>query len=347
MNRREFVAVAATAVLGTPARAEAGKKLGAVIHSFGIRAAAERGRDGKPNFSDPLVFLDYCRQLGLAGIQVSIGSRDGAYIAKLRERLEAGGMYLEGSIRVPRDSGDVDRFDADVRTARDAGATVLRTVTLGGRRYETFKTAAAFRDWTELATRSLKLAEPVVAKHRLRLAVENHKDWRTEEQVALLKRFDSPHIGVCVDTGNNIALLEDVLETVEALAPWAYSVHLKDMAVAEYEDGFLLSEVPLGEGCLDLRKIVATLRRARPEIQFNLEMITRNPLRVPCLKPDYWATFDGLSGKQLARSLTAVRRHQPKQPLPRLDGLSREKQLVVEEENVKKSLAYAQQHLGL
>ncbi len=347
MNRREFIAAAATATAAAARGADSGTKLGAVIHSFSIRDATERGRDGKPNFNDPLVFLEYCHQVGLAGIQLSIGARDAAYVAKLRGKVEAYAMYLEGSIRLPKEQGDVERFAAEVRTARDAGAKVLRTVSSSGRRYEVFKSADAFRAWTTQATNSLRLAEPVVAKHDMRLAVENHKDWRMEEQVDLLKRIDSPHIGVCVDTGNNIALLEDALQTVEALAPWAYSVHLKDMAVAEYDDGFHLSEVPLGEGYLDMKKVVSTLRRARPSVQFNLEMITRNPLRVPCLKQEYWATFDGLSARQLARALGAVRRQQSKQPLPRLDGLSREKQLSVEEENVRKSLVFARQSLGL
>lgn len=340
MTRRAFLG-AAVAAPALAAAAEPPSRLGIVIHSFAIRSGQERG------FSDPLVFLEYCRQLGAGGVQVPIGARSPEYIAKLREQVEKHGLYLEGSIRIPKDRGDVDRFDAEVRTAREAGAKVLRTVMLGGRRYETFKSAAAFHEWAEQATRSLRLAEPVVARHGMRLAVENHKDWRLEEQVALLKKLDSAHVGVCVDTGNNIALLEEPLETVQALAPWAYSVHLKDMAVAEYEDGFLLSEVPLGEGFLDLPKVVNTLRQALPEVRFSLEMITRNPLKIPCLQDAYWATFGNMPGRQLARALALVRRRQPKTPLARVDGLNREQQLAREEDNVRKSLAYARQNLNL
>jgi len=64
------------------------------------------------------------------------------------------------------------------------------------------------------------------------------------------------------------------------------------MAVQEYEEGFLLSEVPLGEGFLDLKKMVAILQKANPTIQFNLEMITRDTLKIPCLTPKYWATME-------------------------------------------------------
>src|SRR5262249_35728609 len=147
-------------------------------------------------------------------------------------------------------------------------------------------------------------------------------------------------------TGNNLALLEDPLEVVETLAPWAYSTHLKDMAVAEYGEGFLLAEVPLGEGILDLKRIVSTLRRARPEVRLNLEMITRDPLKVPCLTPKYWATFETLPGRSLAQTLTYVRGHVPAQPLPGVSSLTLEERLAMEESNVRKSLAYARQHLG-
>ena len=162
----------------------------------------------------------------------------------------------------------------------------------------------------------------------------------------MLKRIGSDRVGVCLDTGNSIALLEDPMEVVEALAPWAFTTHFKDMGVQEYERGFLLSEVPLGEGFLDLPRIVRVLRRARPEIRINLEMIMRDPLEVPCLTPRYWATFEDLPGRHLARSLTMVRDHPPKQPLPRVAGLSREEQLKAEEDNVRRRLARARDILG-
>ncbi len=273
--------------------------------------------------------------------------RDPAYIARLREKVAGYGMYLEGSVRLPQDRADVERFTAGVKTARDSGATVLRTVSLSGRRYETFATAAAFREWADRAWQALTLAEPVVARQGVVLAVENHKDRRAGELVDLLKRLDSRHVGACVDTGNNLSLLEEPLEVVETLAPWARSVHLKDMAVAEYPDGFLLAEVPLGEGFLDLKKVVATLRRARPGVRFNLEMITRDPLKVPCLTPKYWATFENLPGRYLAQTLALVRRQAGGRPLIRISELPRDRQLALEEENIRKSVAYARRHLGL
>ena len=150
------------------------------------------------------------------------------------------------------------------------------------------------------------------------LAIENHKDWTADEMAALMKAKSSRWLGVCLDTGNNIALLDDPMATVEALAPYAVSTHVKDMGVAPYPDGFLLSEMPLGEGMLDMRRIVDTIRRARPETRLTLEMITRDPLKVPCLTDAYWATFPDRNGLYLARTLRMVHQSMPKedQPLP-------------------------------
>jgi hypothetical protein len=119
------------------------------------------------------------------------------------------------------------------------------------------------------------------------------------------------------------------------------------MGVEEYDEGFLLSEVPLGTGFLALKKMVRILRQARPELHFGLEMITRDPLRIPCLTPKYWATMPDVSGKVLAQALTMVRQHAAKPALPRVSKLGREKQLEIEEQNVRQSLDCARQELEL
>jgi len=191
------------------------------------------------------------------------------------------------------------------------------------------------------------LAESVARKTGIRLAVENHKDWRVDELLGILRRLSSEQVGVCVDIGNSISLLEDPMAVVEAYAPWAITSHFKDMGVEPSSDGFLLSELPLGEGFLDLAAIVERLRKARPGIRFNLEMITRDPLRVPCLADAYWATFETLPARPLADTLGLVRRHPPSQPLPRVSGSTLDQRLDLEEAHVRRCFEYATTRLGM
>jgi sugar phosphate isomerase/epimerase len=319
--------------------------MGLVIHSFPVRSAGDRDRRLEDRFAEPIRFLEYARSLGARGVQVGIGARDDAFADALRARAEAAGMDVEGIVTPPRDEGDLARFEAEIRTARRAGATIVRTAMLSGRRYEAFDSLAAYRQFADRSAASLALAAPIVARHGARLAVENHKDWRAEELVALLNKIGSDHVGVCVDTGNSMTLLEDPMEVVEALAPWAMTTHFKDMGVEEYERGFRVAEVPLGAGLLDLPRIVRTLRAAKPKIPINLEMITRDPLDVPCLGDRYWATFPDLPGRHLARTLSYVRAHPPARPLPRIARVGPEERLRAEDENIRQCLTYAKDHL--
>jgi len=78
-----------------------------------------------------------------------------------------------------------------------------------------------------------------------------------------------------------------------------------------------------------------------------LEMITRNPLEVPCLTEKYWVTFPDRNGKYLARTLRMVDANAKTQVLPRIDHLDKPAQSRLEEENVKQCLYYARQQLGL
>ncbi len=343
ITRRAMLASSATALAAAAARAQDPKRdsLGLVIHSFPVRIASDKG------FAEPVRYLDYCRSLGARTVQLDLGARTDAYADALRARAAEASMSIEASISPPRGAADLERFEAEIRTAKRAGASIVRTVLMRGRRYEILDSAAGFERYKAEAIEMLTRAAPVIERHDVRLAVENHKDCRAAEMIALLDRVKSERIGVCVDTGNSISLLEDPIETVETLAPRAFSSHLKDMAVEEYKDGFLLSEVAFGTGVVDLPRIVGMLQKANPAIRFQIEMITRDPLKIPCLTDRYWATFPDLSGRHLARMLSYVRAHAEKTPLPRISPLAPADRLKAEDDNIRISLAYCRDRLGL
>jgi len=163
-----------------------------------------------------------------------------------------------------------------------------------------------------------------------------------------MEGLSSEYIGTCLDTGNSISLLEhpmETVETVEAFAKYAVTTHIKDMGVKEYEDGLLLSEVPVGKGFLDMKRILEICEKSNPKIQYNLEMTTREPLKVPCLTDRYWATFGEVWGEQLARALSMVRKHQ-QDDLMSIAGKSGDSLYELEERNEVESVRHAQT-LGL
>lgn len=297
-------------------------------------------------FLDASGFFDYARALGAEGVQAALGATDAGVARRVRERVERTGGYFEGELRLPTEAGDLPRFETNVRLTREAGATVARTYFTLRRRYEAFATPEDFRRFHHEVRQSLRLAEPVLRRHRLRLAVENHKDLTTDELVALMREHGGEWIGVQVDTGNNLALLEDPYEAVEALAPWALSVHLKDMAVQPVAEGFLLSEVPLGTGLLELPRLVARLRQANPAMVFNLEMATRDPLLVACLTDGYYVALPSdYRARRLDAALARVKAHPLREPVPAVAGKGVTEILASEEANNRVCLEWMRRHL--
>ncbi len=349
MTRREVLGTAgaasawlaaARAQAQTPAKPLA--NLGGAPAGFPVRSRAGRGG------AKPFDFVEHCHSLGLGVVETRLPA-DAEAVKALRQKVEGYHMRLILDVGYPRDEAGLAAFDANVKAASECGAISLHAA-MTGRRYEDMNSLEEFRQNFERCQKSIALAEPILRKHRMRLGIENHKGWRSAEQAAWLKRVSSEWVGVHFDFGNNISLCEEPAVTLKNLLPYTVASHIKDMAVQPYEEGFLLSEVPLGEGILDIKGMVSTLREKDPKMPFDLEMITRDPLKIPVLTDKYWVTFDDtyspLPGRDLAKIVTLVSRNKPKSPLPRTTGMTPEAQLKLEDECISKSIDYARAIVG-
>ncbi len=321
-------------------------RLGLVAFNCAFRRKWMQQRDPKFDLFEPLSFLKHCRDVGAGGMQTSLGVLDAARVKALRDFADEQKLCIDGIVNPPKDDGDLARFEAEIRTAAEVGVQAVRTVVMPGRRYEQFTSLAEVREAEAKALRMLELAAPIVTKHRVKLAVENHKDQRIDERLALYKHLSCEFIGATIDTGNSFALLGDPYGAIEALAPYAFTVHFKDQALREYEHGFLLADIPLGQGSFDMQRIAAILTRAKPDIRMMLELITRDPLKVPCLTDKFWATMPSVSGSDLARSLRFVREH-PAKTLQEVGSLPLDQQVELEDANIAASLQYAREALGM
>ncbi len=292
-----------------------------------------------------LDYLQYAYDHGAGGAQGYLTSLDSSYLRSVRERAEKLGMYVEITIMLPKD--DPAEFERTVIAAKEAGARCIRSMCLIGRRYETFSSLA---DWTTFIREShakLSRVLPILEKHRVKMGLENHKDWTIDQMVPLFKQYDSEYLGACIDWGNNLSLLDNCMEVVERLAPFAINAHIKDMAVEEYPDGFYLAEVPLGQGIFPLKKMLETILAARPDTKISLDMLTRNPLLIPCLTDKYWATFPDRNGIYLARTLRMVRANKPGKPLVWVDKMDQQAKLQFEQDNIRQCVEFARDGLGL
>jgi len=354
-DRRTLLAMMASGLVVGPLASTSGAAQRTSMYlaytSFAVRLRQARDpRQGVPAAFGADAFRELCARFGTGGGQIDFSQLPAGAEQLTAVRQAFARDRLELEVSMPSRCLETPAAYADaVATARTLGATRARVALLSGRRYENFETAAA---WTAFATKwrdTLPRMRPEFERHRFHVGIENHKDWLAPELVALLRAIDSEYVGACVDFGNNVALLEDPDETIELLAPFAVTTHLKDMAVSRTPDGFELSEVPLGQGMLPLARYVAAVRRARPEARFCLEMMTRDPLPVPYLTERYWVGFDAAARRPQrlrafeARVLSQAWAH----PLPRITGLAPAAQVEAEDANVRACVTHARDILNL
>jgi len=282
-------------------------------------------------------FLERCHKLGAKGVQTALGGDP----KEIRARAEQLGMWVEAMISIRNHTAE--SLENAILNAKEAGCTVARDGLLAGRRYETFNTGADWHAWVDASKQKIAMAIPILEKHKFTLALENHKDWTLEEYVELFETYQSEYFGACLDFGNNVSLLDDLMTVIETVAPFAKAAHFKDMAIAPYSDGFLLSEVPLGTGIINLPQTLKILEQASPKARLSLEMITRDPLKVPCLTDRYWVTFPNRNGIFLARTLRFVEEHKSATPLPMPEELSHDEHAGIEEQNIQRCFDWAHQ----
>jgi sugar phosphate isomerase/epimerase len=351
LTRRAFLASVPVAALATRLRAEReGSGMCLAYTSFAVRML--QGRDILKSTAAALpatALLDLCVRFGAHGAQIDwsqLDSREAEALAALKARADRDHLRVE--LSVPASCLESPQaYTEMVKTAVALGVTHVRIALLYGRRYESFKTRDEWTAWHAKWVAQLTTMKPVIEAHPIVVGLENHKDHLSTELATLLHGLDSEKIGVCFDFGNNISLLEEPRQTLDTLAPFVVTTHLKDMAVKPTPDGFELSEVPLGEGLLPLADMIATLRRHRPDVPMCLEMLTRDPLQVPYKTDRYWIALDRPAPDALAAFEQHVLSKPSLRPLPHISGLAPADQIALEDELVRRSMTYGRQTLKL
>ncbi len=269
---------------------------------------------------NPAMSLDHLVQkaadLGLDGLQLAdarhLDSLEYGYVSELRRKAEGLGLYLE----IGTGGTNPEHLESMVRAAHVLASPVVRTFV--GRDRPT--TSQEMEHLISEAASDIRQVLPVCERYGIGLAIENHQDLTTEELLSLLELVDSQRVGICFDTGNALALLDDPLESARAFGPLVRTVHLKDYQVVARSDGFRLIGCALGDGVVDLRAILELLSREAPEANLNIEAyIGKHP--VPVLDDDYLRRLSEASAASLGRTLRLVRDR----------GLPREPKLVTEE----------------
>jgi len=214
-------------------------------------------------------FVDRAKQLGVDGVSLESCFFPGfepAYLDGLKSQLDAAGLMrvfawghpdgLEGG----KSRTAYKEMVEMIPHARRLGADVMRVV--GSSLMFRFEN---HQEQIERLTGIFREAVRVAADHGVKLAIENHIDFTSDEIVQLLDQVDSDHLGVNFDTANFARLLDDPVKGMRKLAPRVLATHIKDLKVnaqASVDDWFFFSSTPVGDGFVDNLALARLLKEA-------------------------------------------------------------------------------------
>jgi sugar phosphate isomerase/epimerase len=106
---------------------------------------------------------------------------------------------------------------------------------------------------------TLPRIERFVKEYDIRIAIHNHgpedKLWASPFGVLKAVKDMDSRIGCCIDVGHAARAGVDVVETIHAVGPRLFNVHVKDLADPMEKE----SQVAVGDGVLPIRKMFEAL----------------------------------------------------------------------------------------
>jgi sugar phosphate isomerase/epimerase len=314
--------------------------------------------------------LEYSAKLGLGNVHYSerrnFDSLDPDYLTSLKQRadelrisLEVGmGSFDRHSTSFHPELGSGEQQLSDMlRAARIVGSPVVRCF-LGTQADRLGP--VPFQQHLDECVRTLRAVAPLAHDLGIKVAVENHGgvDLLARELRWLVEEVGPDAVGVCLDTGNPAYGGEDPVVSAEILAPYVVSSHVRDSRVWAVENGAMAQWVPLGQGNVDLPRIVQILKVHAPNPPVDLEIITGSPPKnVPYLEPDseFWRMNSSMLAGDFARFVALATRGKTG-PLDQvvapynLEGLTPEQLETMraqQRRHFDESVTYAREVLGL
>lgn len=158
----------------------------------------------------------------------------------------------------------------------------------------------------EQCTRVLEQVVPLADRLKVALAMENHQDAGSEDLLSLCRRFETRYLGITLDTGNPLAVMEDPVEFAERVAPYLRHAHLKDYRIYPAPNGFRLARCPMGAGVIDFPALFRLFDEQEWPITRNLEQGALEARLIPMLERGWWDEHEPRDARELLPALTAV-----------------------------------------
>ena len=343
MTRRTFVSSAACAFAAAGATSLSQVPLG--LDLFSIRS------QGWNAFQ----FLDYAAKWGIQAVHFSeirfLGNlEDDDHVRKVGERAKQLGVRVELGMRSACPTSKA--FDSKAGIAEEQIAKMLHAARIAGSPIvRCFLGTSADREGDggierhiEAMVKTLRAAKSRIVNAGLKMAIENHAgDMQARELKMLVEAAGKDFVGVCLDSGNPLWTLEDPHLTLETLAPYVLTSHVRDTAVWRVPEGAAVAWTRMGDGNIGIDGYVRKYDELCPGRPLSLEIIVTGPRIFPFLDPKFWGPYKNQPAWEFNRFLALADRGVPRQVEP---PLSREKSIEREREDLEASIQYTKKLLG-
>jgi sugar phosphate isomerase/epimerase len=180
----------------------------------------------------------------------------------------------------------------------------------------------------------------------IKIAIENHAgDMQGRELKMLIEEAGKDFVGACLDSGNPLWTIEDPHLTLETLAPYVLTSHVRDTAVWREKGRIAVQWVRMGEGNIGIREYAKKYRELCPGRAFSLEVIVTSPRMFAIEDPKFWEAYRKTPAWEFARFLTLADKGQPHSAVP--PPASKEAGVEREREDLEASIRFAHEELGI
>jgi 3-oxoisoapionate decarboxylase len=267
--------------------------------------------------------IDYAGNLKLDTIQISsldeFESKEPAYLQKIKDQAARLNMTLDGGMGSICPSSH--SFSKNGPPARDRLLEGLRVArAIGAKAMRCFMGSSADRSGPlpieahmENTINVFKSVSGEALDMGVRIAIENHDgDMQAREVKTIIEESGKDYVGSNLDTGNPLWVVEDPFVTLETLAPYVVTTHIRDSVVFEIPRGAAGQWVVLGDGTVDFVRFMERFRELCPKSSMQMELITGRPPRIiPYLEPDFWKAFPKASAAEFARFVALAKAGHP------------------------------------
>jgi 3-oxoisoapionate decarboxylase len=178
----------------------------------------------------------------------------------------------------------------------------------------------------------------------LKVAIENHAgDMQAREVKMLIEEAGKDFVGSCLDSGNPLWTIEDPHLTLQTLAPYVLTSHVRDTAVWNTPQGAAVAWTRMGEGNIGIEDYVREYAAKCSGRALSLEIIVTGPRFFNYRDPKFWDAYRKTPAWEFARFLTFADKGTPREAPPRLSG---EAAAARELEDVKASIRWTKAFLA-